>query len=262
MVKLISEGLPSDGSFQLHKILNAVNKRLGELGKYGKRAKLKQSGDSISLQFSLQGEQKQKGCGCSFSKDGIKEAEKIAGLVTGQLSANTFTWEWFDSLIGKKVDIQEEKKSCKELITEYKTHWFKENKKLKNPTVCWLARFRHIEKVMAQTDSELSLSIIKQIIEKTENNSNARIYVLQALKAFLEYFNISEYNNSIQSYKAKNKPSAKKRNVPSDSQGYFILKSCLSVSKPKDQSRWACAMFSNILSLYKLREKLRASAKF
>ncbi|MEH1889088.1 MAG: hypothetical protein V7K92_06300, partial [Nostoc sp.] len=31
-------------------------------------------------------------------------------------------------------------------------------------------------------------------------------------------------------------------------QGYFILKSCLSVSKPKEQSRWACAIFLNIWS--------------
>jgi len=45
-------------------------------------------------------------------------------------------------------------------------------------------------------------------------------------------------------------------------QGYFILKSRLSMSKPKEQSRWACAILLNILSLYKLSEKLRARAKF
>ncbi|MEH1890042.1 MAG: hypothetical protein V7K92_11505, partial [Nostoc sp.] len=33
-----------------------------------------------------------------------------------------------------------------------------------------------------------------------------------------------------------------------EQQGYFILKSCLSVSKPKEQSRWACAIFLNIWS--------------
>ncbi|WP_442938598.1 DUF1998 domain-containing protein [Nostoc sp.] len=37
-----------------------------------------------------------------------------------------------------------------------------------------------------------------------------------------------------------------KLNALFDSQGYFILKSCLSVSKPKEQSRWACAIFLNI----------------
>ncbi|MEH1890035.1 MAG: hypothetical protein V7K92_11470, partial [Nostoc sp.] len=32
-------------------------------------------------------------------------------------------------------------------------------------------------------------------------------------------------------------------NYSQSNQGYFILKSCLSVSKPKEQSRWACAIF-------------------
>ncbi|WP_322731655.1 hypothetical protein [Nostoc sp. ChiQUE01b] len=44
-------------------------------------------------------------------------------------------------------------------------------------------------------------------------------------------------------------------------QGYFILKSCLTVSSPKEQSRWACAMFENIWSRYKLSVKLRAMVK-
>ncbi|MBE9169095.1 hypothetical protein IQ238_16750 [Pleurocapsales cyanobacterium LEGE 06147] len=62
MTKLASEGLPRDGSFQMHKILSSANKRLDKLGKHGKRAKLKQSGNSISLQFNFKGQQ-QKGCG-------------------------------------------------------------------------------------------------------------------------------------------------------------------------------------------------------
>ncbi len=45
------------------------------------------------------------------------------------------------------------------------------------------------------------------------------------------------------------------------SQGYFILKSCLSVSSPKEHNRSACAMFLNIWSRYKFRVKLRAMAK-
>jgi hypothetical protein len=87
MIKLISEGLFTDGSFQLSKVLEQTNDRLGKLGKHGKRAKLKQSKNSIVLQFSFEGKQHQKGINCSFTKGGIIEAEKIAGLVTSQLSA-------------------------------------------------------------------------------------------------------------------------------------------------------------------------------
>jgi hypothetical protein len=49
--------------------------------------------------------------------------------------------------------------------------------------------------------------------------------------------------------------------VPDAPQGYFILKSCLSVSSPKEHNRSACAMFLNIWSRYKFRVKLRAMAK-
>lgn len=131
MTKLISEGLFTDGSFQLSKVLEQTNDRLGKLGKHGKRAKLKQSKNSIVLQFSFEGKQHQKGINCSFTKGGIIEAEKIAGLVTSQLSASSFTWEWFNNLIGKKVNTEETKPTCKQLISQYKTHWFQENKKLK-----------------------------------------------------------------------------------------------------------------------------------
>ena len=54
MIKLISEGLFTDGSFQLSKVLEQTNDRLGKLGKHGKRAKLKQSKNSIVLQFSFE----------------------------------------------------------------------------------------------------------------------------------------------------------------------------------------------------------------
>jgi integrase len=216
MVKLISEQLPSDGGFHLHKLLKDANERLGKLGKHGKRAKLKQSGNSITLQFNFHG-QKNPGCGCSFTKRGIQDAERIAELVTNQLSANSFTWDWFNALVGKEVKTEkEEKPTCKQLIIEYQTHWLKENKQLKNPLSCWQRRFRHLERVMGNDDTQLTSFTIKQIVEKTENNSPNRTYTLQALLMFLDYFDISDYHKLIQSYKAQNKPNPKKRNVPSD----------------------------------------------
>jgi integrase len=216
MVKLISEALPSDGSFQLHKVLKEANERLGKLGKHGKRAKLKQSGNSITLQFNFHG-QKNPGCGCSFTKRGIQEAERIAEMVTNQLSANSFTWDWFNALVGKEVKTEEQqKRTCKQLITEYKSHWFKESKKLKNPSLLWSARFGHIDAVMNGSDNELSSTVVKQIIERTENNTSVRTYVLQGLICFLGYFDITDHDKLIQSYKAKNKPIPKRKNVPTD----------------------------------------------
>jgi integrase len=216
MGKLISEALPSDGSFQLHKALKEANERLAKLGKHGKRAKLKQSGNSVTLQFNFHG-QKNPGCGCSFTKRGIQDAERIAELVTNQLSANSFTWGWFDALVGKELKTEEEqKRTCKQLITEYKAHWFKESKKLKNPFILWSARFGHIDGLMSASDDELSSTIIKHIIERTENNTSVRTYVLQGLTCLLGCFDITDHDKLIQSYKAKNKPTPKRKNVPTD----------------------------------------------
>jgi integrase len=223
MTKLISEGLFTDGSFQLSKVLEQTNDRLGKLGKHGKRAKLKQSKNSIVLQFSFEGKQHQKGINCSFTKGGIIEAEKIAGLVTSQLSASSFTWEWFNNLIGKKVNTEETKSTCKQLISQYKTHWFQENKKLKKPDKGWYQRFKYIEETFLEHDSPLSSCILKQAIEQTSNNTCTRTYILQALTLFLEYFDISEYDKLIQSYKTKNNPTPKKRNVPSDSKIKYVF---------------------------------------
>jgi integrase len=216
MIELVSEELPNDGGFQLHKLLKATNERLGKLGKHGKRAKLKHSGGSISLQFNFKGQQ-QRGCGCSFTKDGIKEAEKIAELVTTQLSANNFTWEWFNALIGKKIESEKEQKYiCKNLIEEYKGYWFKENKKLKKPDSAWYLRFRYIEIVMSQSEEILSSEIVKEIISKTENGTRARTWLLQGLTHLLHYFDLVDYDRLIESYRVRNKPILKKRNVPSD----------------------------------------------
>lgn len=223
MAKLISEGLSSDGSFQLQRLFVEANKRLGKLGKHGKRAKLKQSGNSISLQFSFHGQQ-QKGCGCNFTKKGIAEAEKIAQLVTTQLSANSFSWDWFYCLVGKKIEVEEPKQTCSKIIADYKSYWFKENTHLKNPQGCWYQRFRYAEKIMSERDEELDLNTVREIIEQTENNSTTRTYVLQALTLILEYCDIFDYDKKINAYKSKNNPVVKKRSVPSDGKIQAVFK--------------------------------------
>ena len=89
----ISEQLPSDGSFQLHKILDLANERLGKLGKHGKRCKLKHTGNNVVLQFNFHG-QVQRSPNCSFTRDGIAEAETIAVMVTNRLVAGQYSDEW------------------------------------------------------------------------------------------------------------------------------------------------------------------------
>jgi integrase len=69
---------------------------------------------------------------------------------------------------------------------------------------------------MNSIDIDLNSSVIRQIVEHTENNTAIRTYVLQALSLFLGYFEIVDYDKLIQSYKAQNTPRIKKRNVPSD----------------------------------------------
>jgi hypothetical protein len=123
------------------------------------------------------------------------------------LVGKTFAWLIISCIIN----------TCKQFIAEYKAHWFKESKKSKNPNARWYERFRYVEEIMSQSDAQLSSSIVREIIEKTSPNTITRAFTLQALALVLEYFDISKYDKLIQSYKAKNNPTYKKRNVPSDS---------------------------------------------
>jgi integrase len=217
-MEFVSENLPNDGDYHIYRLLDQANERLGQLGKHSKRAKLKRSGNSVVLQFSFQGKQQQKGCNCSFNKRGIAEAERIAGLVTAQLSASSFNWDWYYGLVGKKSTEEDKpRKTCKHLIAEYRAYWFKENKGLKKADIAWYNRFKYVEKVMSQENDSLSASIVRQIIERTQNNSTVRTRTLQALTSLFEYFELSDYEKLVESYKDKNSPTPKKRSVPSDS---------------------------------------------
>lgn len=216
--KIISEQLPSDGSFRIHKYLDEANERLGKLGKHGKRCKLKRSGNCISLQFQF-GKQKQKGSGCSFSRDGIREAEKIAAMVTNQLVANQYSDEWLNSLLGRKKPNEAKKKlTCAEMIVEYKTYWFEENKKLKTPNKSWYKRFHYVEEVFSTSDDFVTEKIIRQVIEKTEKDTPTRTYTLQTLRLLLEYFSLTSFNKLIDHFARRNKPLSKNKYVPNDSE--------------------------------------------
>ncbi len=221
MKKLSSEQLPNDGGYHVKRLVNQANERLDQIGRRGKRAKIVAKKTSLSLQFSFNdgngNPQKNVGLGgISVSAKDIEEAEKIAQLVTGQLVANTFTWDWFNALIGKDVREKTEVLTCKEMVEVYKKHYFKQRKDNKNTEGDWYSSCRQTEKVLADLDKPLSLLLIRQIIELSKNNSQTRTQLLNGLVGFLKYFNITDYKEVIKDYKANNKPKRSKRNVPSD----------------------------------------------
>ena len=221
MNKLISEQIPNDGGYHIKWLVDEANGRLKQIGKQGKRATIVAKKTSLSLQFSFKDgngrPQKNVGLGAiSVSPNGILEAEKLAQMVTNQLVANQFTWDWFNALIGKDTSEQNKQLTCKEMVEQYKKHYFKQRKDNKNVKQSWYARCQAIEDVIGEIDKPLTLSLLKQIIETKENNTNARKVVIQGLIGLLKYFDNSDYKNVIKEYKAHNKPKSKKRNVPSD----------------------------------------------
>ncbi|MDJ0692625.1 MAG: hypothetical protein QNJ41_29610 [Xenococcaceae cyanobacterium MO_188.B32] len=215
--KLISEQLPYDGSFQMHKILESANERLGKLGKHGKRCKLKLASNKVVLQFSFESKQRQKSNDWSFTRQGISEAEKIATMVTSQLTANQFSMEWLDSLLGKKKTTANKKElTCAEMIAEYKEYWLKENKSLKRPETAWYSRFIHVEKIFSQSNKPLSIQTMRQAIEATDKNTFTRTFTLQALRLLLDYFSVTNFDKEIHAWKSQNKPKYRHKYIPCD----------------------------------------------
>ena len=220
MEKLTSEQLPNDGSFHVKRLLNEANGRLNQIGARGKRATIVAKKTSLSLQFTFKdGKTTQKNVGLGsipVSAKGIEEAEKLAQMVTNQLMANQFNWDWFNNLIGKTAPEQNKQLTCKEMLEAYKKHYFKQGKNNKNPEGNWYKSSRHIDKVLNKLNKPLSLAVVRQIVEATENNTDARQKTLNGLVAFLKYFEIENYKKIVKEYKANNKVKHKKRNVPSD----------------------------------------------
>jgi hypothetical protein len=221
MNKLSSEQLPNDGGYHVKRLVGEANGRLDQIGRRGKRAKIVAKKTSLSLQFSFNdgngNPQKNVGLGAiPSSPKGIEEAERVASMITNQLAANTFTWDWFNALIGRDTGEKTKVLICSEMIKEYKKHYFKQRKDNKNVDGNWYTSCRHIEAYLTDLDKPLSLSLIRQIVDSTENNSVTRVLTLNGLAAFLKYFGNTDYKEVIKDYKADNKPKRSKRNVPND----------------------------------------------
>ena len=201
--------------------MNEANGRLKQIGKQGKRATIVAKKSSLSLQFTFKdgngNSQKNPGLGAiSVSASGIREAEKIAQMVTNQLTANSFTWEWYNKIIGKDTSEQAKQLTCKEMVEQYKKHYFKQRQDNKTPQNTWYISCRNIESILGSLNKPLSLSLIRQVVECTPNNSEVRRSTLNGLAVFLNYFDIADYKRVIKEYKANNKIKRKSRNVPSD----------------------------------------------
>ena len=230
MKKLVSEQLPNDGGWHIDRLAREANERLNQIGKRGKRAKIVVKKNSLSLQFSFKdghgNPQKNVGIGSIvLSAKGVEEAEGIAQLVTGQLVAGTFTWDWFNSLIGKDTSENTKVLTCKEMVEIYKKHYFKQRKNNKSVTKSWYSSCAYLEKTIGSSDKTLSLSLIRQIIDCTENDTPTRTYVLNGIVGFLKHFDINDYKSVIKEYKENNNPKPKARNIPSDQKIAEIQKS-------------------------------------
>ena len=221
MKKLISEQLPNDGGWHVDRLVGKANERLNQIGKRGKRAKIVAKKNSLSLQFSFKdgngNPQKNVGLGgISVSPRGIEEAEGIAQLVTGQLVAGVFTWDWFNGLIGKDTSEKTKVLTCKEMVEQYKKHYFKQRKDNKTAKQGWYASCMHLERTIGDLSRTLSLSLIRQTVDCTENNTATRAKLLNGLVGFLKYFDINDYKSVVKEYKENNNPKPKSRNVPTD----------------------------------------------
>lgn len=223
MTKLVSEQLPNDGAYPIKRLVKESNERLRQIGRQGKRATIVAKKSSLSLQFTFKDgngrSQKNVGLGAiSVNARGIAEAESIAEKVTYQLVSGTFNWEWFNQQIGKPSPQRTKQLTCKQMVEQYKKHYFKQREGNKTVKSGWYKSCKHIEITLGDLDKPLSLSLIRKIIECTSNNSVIRIKSINGLVAFLKYFDVSEYKSIIKEYKANNKPKPKKRNVPDEKQ--------------------------------------------
>lgn len=264
---LPSEQLPNDGGYRWHKLINKANERLGKIGRHGKRAKIKgypKPGEAISIQFTFRDDhpnpQKSVGIGLNLDKINLIEAEKICTLVTSQLMAGTFTWDWFYSLVGKaeKVTKPEKPLTCGEMLEEYKAYYFKQRKKDKSPKNSWINYYNHIEKTFLKYKNDtIALNIITEAIECTSNDSFNRTHHLRGMVNLLKYFDNNDFKSIIKRYKAENNPKPRKKHIPIDSKIYHVYKTGFEI-KPncrKDyRYRYAQWQFLySLLAIYGLR---------
>ena len=266
MKRLFTEQLPNDGGWHWDRLVKEANERLNRIGKHGKRAKIKvipRPGNPISAQFSLPGQgQKSYGLDLSLSKNNLVKAEECCQLITTQLVAGTFTEDWFYSLLGKEQKTSQKQQpekmlTGKEMLERYKAHYFRQRKKDKDPNATWRNGYHYTEVVLNQTHKPISLQIIREIIEQTENHTPNRTHHLNGLANLLKFFNNDEFKPTIKRYKAENNPKPQKKPIPDDREvmniynfGFDITRNCPKKYRYR-YSQWQ--FLYSLLAIYGIR---------
>ncbi len=103
------------------------------------------------------------------------------------------------------------------MLEQYKAHYFKQQKGNKYPDSNWRNHYTHIEAVLNQySTSFVDLKIVREIIEKTANNSPNRTKHLNGLVNLFKYFGNTEFKEIIKQYKTQNNPKSLKKYIPHD----------------------------------------------
>ncbi len=225
----VSEQKLNDGGYHVKRLVNEANARLKQIGKQGKRATIVAKTTSLALQFTFKDgngiAQKQVGLGAIvLNQKGIAKAEEIAQLVTGQLVAGTFNWDWFNALIGKDTSEKTQVLTCKQMVEQFKPHFFKQRVGNKANGKSWYERCRRLEEVLGNLDKPISLALIRSVIELTENNTPNRGRTISGVVEFLRYHDNSDYKKVIQEYKKNNNPEPREGDPPSDEKIIEIYK--------------------------------------
>lgn len=262
---LPSEQIPNDGGYHLPRLVKEANDRLKAIGKHGKRATIKVTAKfnkPISAQFSLPDiGQKQYGLDLPLNRNNLVKAEEYCTLITSQLIAGTFTDDWFNKLIGKEHKNEAKNNeivlTCQQMLEQYKEHYFKQRKDNKTPNHTWNACYRYIELVLSQYDLPLTLKIIREIVDRTKNNTVNRKYHLNGLASLLKHFDNTEFKEVIKRYKSENNPKSRAKHIPNDNEiinvyeyGFKIHPSC---RKDRRSSYEQWQFLYGLLATYGLR---------
>ena len=153
-----------------------------------------------------------------MNRNNLIKAEEYCTLITSHLVAGTFTEDWLNSLIGKEsrneATPRELVLTCQQMLEQYKEHYFKQRKNDKNPAHGWKIQYLHTEKTLSQYDLPITLKIVREIIDCTENDSTNRTHHLNGLVNLFKHFDNTEFKNIVKRYKAENNPKNKIKHIP------------------------------------------------
>lgn len=189
----------------------------------GVKVQLQKIGNSVVLQFSAllrEGDkptiagrstkQYKLGVGCGWSADGLTLAESYARQIGHRLLHKSFTWDWFDTEIQKRIEPKDTPKLISELLEQFEGKYFETRKRTRQSEGTF-GKYSMYLNARLPKDKTLTDDVIKQTILKTETGSGARVALVESLSVFCNTF---EYEFNFKGYKDGYEP--KKKILPSD----------------------------------------------